>query len=369
MNRRTFLRLGALGVPVMAAQSTRAANGDDAHPLADVCVYGGTASGVMASVAAAREGCSVIIVEPSRWLGGMTGGGISHIDWGRKEAVGGSTLGILQQDLDNAQYRATFRKMIEDNGIQVIYEHRLHSVLRDGAAIKSISLDYAPPNDIGCPPPEAIQVASRSVSANVFIDCSYEGDLMAASGIPYTFGREATSQYDESLAGVRPALWTYDIDPYVKPGAPGSGLLPYVQDLNIGPLGSADKLTMGYCFRFKFDLSGNGIPITPTDSYDPANFELWRRGFKQGIDLLRSRQMRVLGEIDERDGQVLRDGTGNMNRSLLNTAVYGSNKDYPDGNWEARSAIWQMHQDFFRDLVHFLRTDPAVPAEQRERAS
>lgn len=111
---------------------------------ADVCVYGGTASGVMAAVAAAKEGADVIVVEPSRWLGGMTGGGISHLDWGRREAVGGSTFEILKGQPGNDIYRKAFTDLIERHKIEVIFDHRLGTVQQDGKSIRSITLDFAP---------------------------------------------------------------------------------------------------------------------------------------------------------------------------------------------------------------------------------
>ena len=125
-------------------------------------------------------------------------------------------------------------------------------------SIRSIILDYAPFDKTGCPIPEPKKRNAITVSAKVFIDCSYEGDVLAMSGVSYTWGRESREHYKESLAGVRPNLWLHDIDPYVEPGNPESGVLPFVQDRKIGPLGSADDLTMGYCFRYVFDGSGKG---------------------------------------------------------------------------------------------------------------
>jgi hypothetical protein len=371
LSRRQFAALGAglaAGVAISDAQEPSLLK------TVDVCVYGATASGIMAAVAASREGCAVIVVEPSRWLGGMTGGGISRIDWGREEAVGDTARTILayqpgrRESYDNAQYRDIFRTLVTKHGIDVVFEHRLNSVRRDGARIAEISFDYAPPDGFGCPPPEPKKREAVVIRAAVFIDCSYEGDVMAASGVGYTYGRESVDQYGESLAGVRPNLWVYDIDPYVRPGEPSSGLLPCIQDHEMPPLGAADKLSMGYCFRYKLDLSGKGLPIEPTEAYDPAQFEVYRRGLAQGIDLQRSRKMPRLGEIVEGNGHLYKEGQGNTYRALLTTTVFGSNAEYPDGNWETRARIWRFHQDFFRNLTHFLRTDSVVPDALKELA-
>ncbi|MBT6458983.1 MAG: FAD-dependent oxidoreductase, partial [Planctomycetaceae bacterium] len=223
------------------------------HHKVDVCVYGGTASGVMAALAADKDGANVILVEPSRWLGGMTGGGINHLDWGKGNTVGGSTYKILMegvkeqprahgghavQGVGNKEYRERFKKAVEDRGITVIYNHRIGevhvgdrtidsptrkepiamnesvAVTNQSNSIRSITLDYAPVDETGCPIPEPEKRNAITVSAKVFIDCSYEGDVLGMSGVSYTWGRESREHYEESLAGVRPSLWVHDIDPY-----------------------------------------------------------------------------------------------------------------------------------------------------------
>ena len=331
-------------------------------------MYGGTASGVMAAVAAARQGGHVLIIEPSRWLGGMTGGGISNLDWGRREAVGGSTYEILKSQPGNEVYRQTFRTLTDSHHIHVLYDHRLSHVSRSGAAIQSITLDYAPVDPTGCPVAHPVKTAAASVTARVFLDCSYEGDLLAQSGVSYTWGRESRAQYGESLAGVRPNLHRYPIDPYREPGNPQSGLLPFVQDFKIGPLGTADKLTMGYCFRYKFDTNATGLTIPSPKHYDPKEFELFRRAFQAGIDISTNRAMRELGVVKTHGNYFIGGDTGNLSRSLLTTTIYGCNAEYPNGGWEVRSKIWKFHQEFFCKLLHFLKTDPSVPPKRKKRA-
>ncbi|MEY3109994.1 MAG: hypothetical protein RL079_679, partial [Verrucomicrobiota bacterium] len=252
--------------------------------LYDVCVYGGNASGVMAACAAAKEGAKVIVVEPSRWLGGMTGGGLMHIDWGREEAVSGSIRPILKKDYNDAQYRTVFAEMLKSAGVTVLFEHRVSAVEKSGGVIRAITLDLAPFDETGCPPAAPTKAGARVVAAKVFIDCSYEGDLMARSGVAYTFGREAKSTYSESLAGAQPPMSVYAIDPYVKAGDPQSGLLPGLQSTPVAPVGEADKLTMGYGFRWRFVFKGESLPIEPPANYDPKQFELYRRAFQQDVD-------------------------------------------------------------------------------------
>jgi hypothetical protein len=335
----------------------------------DVCVYGGNASGVMAACAAAKEGAKVIVVEPSRWLGGMTGGGLMHIDWGREEAVSGSTRPILKKDYNDAQYRTVFAEMLKSAGVTVLFEHRVSAVEKSGGVIRAITLDLAPFDETGCPPAAPTKAGARVVAAKVFIDCSYEGDLMARSGVAYTFGREAKSTYSESLAGVQPPMSVYAIDPDVKAGEPQSGLLPGLQSTPVAPVGEADKLTMGYGFRWRFVFKGESLPIEPPANYDPKQFELYRRAFRQGVDILSGRVMR--GQVDgweKSGGRVYSGGAGNLARALFAPTNYGHNASYPDGDYATRARIWKEQQDFVRGMTHFLRTDPSVPVKQKEIA-
>lgn len=377
------------------------------HYKADICVYGGTASGVMAALAAHQEGSTVILVEPTRWLGGMTGGGINHLDWGKGETVGGSTYKILMDGLKdqkrahgghakhgigNKQYRERFKKLVKDRGITVIYDHRVGKVQvgdeiinkptreqpialgekivskNKNNSIRSIILDYAPVDETGCPIPEPKKRNVITVSAKVFIDCSYEGDILGMSGVRYTWGRESREHYDESLAGVRPSLWIHDVDPYVEPGNPKSGLIPFIQDRKIGPLGSADSLSMGYCFRYEFDMSGQGIPIPESTNYDPAEFEVYRRAIRDGVDIFSNRHMRTtLNKFTvHKKGPFV--GGAQSNRNLMGSTVYGCNEEYPNGDWATRSRIWKFHQEFLINSIHFAKTDPSAPRSMKQRA-
>lgn len=399
----------ALAITLIALLvSQNCANAQVARHDADVCVYGGTASGVMAALAAEKEGAKVILIEPSRWLGGMTGGGINHLDWGKGSTVGGSTFKILMEGvkeqeqkhhgghaihgIGNRQYRERFKKLIQDRGITVIYEHRLGNVQvgdatidaptrqrpiamnesfeenKKSQSIRSITLDYAPFDKTGCPIPEPKKRNVIQVSAQVFIDCSYEGDVLAMSGASYTWGREAAKHYGESLAGVRPNLWVHDIDPYVEPGNPESGLIPFVQDRKIGPLGSADALSMGYCFRYVLDGSGKGIPIPEPTNYDPAEFEVYRRAIRDGVDIYSSRKMRTtLGKVaTNKRGPFV--GGAQSNRNLMGSTVYGCNAEYPNGDWATRSRIWKFHQELLINAIHFAKTDPVAPKSMKQRA-
>lgn len=341
----------------------------EAGDTVDVCVYGATASGIMAAVAATLGGSRVVVIEPSRWLGGMTGGGLSHVDWGREEAVGGTARGILKRGFNDAQYRDFFRDLLAEHGVPVVYEHRVTAVHREGAEIRSLTLDHAPPDRLGCPVAQPRVAAARQITASIFIDCSYEGDLMARAGVSSVFGRESRAEFGESLAGVQPPLAVYDIDPYLAPGDPQSGLLPLMQSHEIRPEGSADGLTMGYGFRWKFSQEAGSLPLDPPDDYAPQMFELYRRGFQKNVDMFTGRRMRKLGEFEEAKGSVFQIGIGNLSRALWAATVFGSNAGYPNGDYATRAGIWKSQQDFVRGFTHFMRTDPAVTARWRDTAA
>ena len=337
---------------------------------ADICIYGGTASGVMAAVTAVKQGRTAVIIEPSRWLGGMTGGGLSHVDWGREKAVGGTALSILSKNYDDAQYRQVFRDLVKKYSIRVIHEHRVSAVQKDGTSIRSVSLDHAPPDALGCPVAASTKADAMTISARVFIDCSYEGDLMARAGVSHTWGRESRDEYGESLAGVRPNLAVYEIDPYLTPGDAKSGLLPFVQDMKAQPEGSADRLTMGYGFRWKFSKDPDRLAIPAPEHYDPKQWELYRRGFKNKARIDEGRRMKgKLGFYELAGGRIHSIGQGNLARALLAPTNYGSNAGYPDGDYATRSRIWKADQEFMRGMTHFLRTDDCVPDKFKQLAT
>jgi hypothetical protein len=363
ISRRRFIA-GTLAANTLPSFSSAAAADNP-----DICIYGGTASGVMAAVTAAKQGRSVVLIEPSRWLGGMTGGGLSHVDWGREKAVGGTALSILSKNYDDAQYRQVFRELVKKYRIRVIDEHRISAVQKDGAAIRSLTLDHAPPDALGCPVAAATKANAMTLPAQVFIDCSYEGDLMARAGVSYTWGRESRDEYGESLAGVRPNLAVYAIDPYVTPGNAKSGLLPFIQDMKAQPEGSADRLTMGYGFRWKFSKDADRLPIPAPEHYDPKQWELYRRGFKNKAKIDEGRRMKgKLGFFEPAGGRIHSLGAGNLARALLAPTNYGSNAEYPDGDYATRARIWKTDQEFMRGMTHFLRTDNCVPDKFKQTA-
>lgn len=320
----------------------------------DVCVYGGTASGMMAAIAASKAGKSVIVVEPSRWLGGMVGGGLRvAIDCKYPRDIGGLTKMVLDKDTalggespheGQWAFREIFMALAKEHKLHVLYEDRLNSVKMEGNRMVSIVLDNAPPLRDGCPIPEGMPGVAR-IEAKVFIDASYEGDLMAAAGATHTMGRESRAQYGESLAGVR-NLRVFDIDPYVVPGDPSSGLLPMIDPEPVGEEGSASRHTMAYNFRLQFEPAGVGTPLGAPKFYNPARYELVRRALAANRD--------YIGWPN-----------GNYNRqTLISTGIPGRQSDYPNATWPERADIWREWIDHAK-VMHQL-TGAAETLKQGE---
>ncbi|HEY4568534.1 MAG TPA: FAD-dependent oxidoreductase [Kribbella sp.] len=325
--------------------------------MVDVCVYGGTAAGCVAAMTAYQEGASVVLIEPSRWLGGMLSAGIKPAqDCPVPAAAGGLTRDVVFGFGDHPHdVMRAFHEWISASGIQVIFERRVRSVTRSGDRITSLQLETSPPDQWGVPLPATDSVPDGEVQAEVFIDASYEGDLMALAGVPYRTGRESQDAYGEEVAGVRPVTnWT-PIDPYVVPGDSSSGLLPLVEEDHGLPVGAADDYTQAYNYRFYVTTDGErSAPFTPPATYSPTDYELVRRYVAQ------------LGEdLDALRGIFpgwLNSGEYNYQRaSLITNAPLGLSRAYQDGSWDDRSRIWRQHLDYLRGLHHFLSTDPAVP--------
>ena len=175
--------------------------------------------------------------------------------------------------MNNRQYREYFQETIEKNeNITLINDYRVIGVDSSGGKIHSIKVEHAPYDEYGCPPEEG-DGKHKSFSGKYFIDASYEGELMARQGVSYTVGREAADHYGESHAGEEKVLMAYDVDPYNEPGKPSSGLLPGIQDIDVGNEKDGDDLVMGYGFRWKWSTGDDGYEITP-HNYDPSQFEM-----------------------------------------------------------------------------------------------
>ncbi|MEU6778326.1 FAD-dependent oxidoreductase [Nonomuraea angiospora] len=339
---------------------------------ADICVYGGTPAGCVAAITARQEGNSVILVEPGRRLGGMLGSGIKPLqDCPLPEAVGGLTKDVVFRFGDHPpDIVRGFHEWLSEAGVKVIFEHRVRSATRTGDHIDTIQLEPAPPSKWGVPPPASESAESFGISASIFIDASYEGDLMALAEVPYRTGRESRQAFGEAPAGVgHTTNWT-PIDPYVVPGDPTSGLIPLIDEDHGLPIGSADGYTQAYNFRFYLTADErHRAEITAPDDYSPDTFELVRRY----VEHIKSVSTSTGDQLDRLRAVFpgwLNSGEYNYQRaSLVTNAPLGVSLDYQDGDWNVRSRIWRHHIDYLRGLHHFLSTHPEVPEEFRRETA
>jgi len=318
---------------------------------ADVCVYSGTASGVTAAVSAAKRGHSVIVVEPSRWLGGMVGGGIQILeDCAYPNDIGGLTKMMMQKDNEigggrnenQPKFRELFVQLVKEHNIQVIYAHRLGTVKKEAKRITELSLDYAPPANDGCPAPTATKKDAIRVKSKVFIDASYEGDLMAKAGVSYVIGRESRDTYNESLAGQR-SLRVFDISPYIDPEDPASGLLPMIDKEPFNE-GAASRHIIAYNFRLQWLENSAGSPIGAPSHYDTAQYALVRRALDVNRRLISWPQSNY------------------ARTKMISGGIPGRQSDYPDADWPERSAIWQ-------EWIEHVKTMHALTGSKKELRS
>jgi len=309
---------------------------------ADVCVYGGTASGMMSAMAAAKRGHSVIVVEPSRWLGGIVGGGIQILqDCAYPNDIGGLTKMMMQKDREigggrhenQPKFRKLFVQLAKEYHIRVIYEHRLGNVVKEGKRIITIHLDFAPPADDGCPAPTAKKKDALRVQAKVYIDASYEGDLMARAGVSYVVGRESRDTYNESLAGQR-NLRVFDISPYIDPEDPASGLLPMIDDEPYNE-GAASRHIIAYNFRLQWSGNSSGSAIGAPSHFDAARYELVRRA------------------LDMNPSLISWPHSNYARKNMISGGIPDRQSDYPEADWPERSRIWREWADHVK-IMHDL---------------
>lgn len=347
----------------------------------DVVVYGGTSGGIVAAVQVARMGKSVVLVEPGKHLGGLTTGGLGATDIGNKGAIGGISREFyhrvfLHYQKPDAwkqetpeQYReskrgrsidkdtmwgfephvaeAIFEAMLREAGVPVVRSQRLdlaNGVRKDGMRITAIVME-----------------SGRSLAGRMFIDATYEGDLMAKAGVSYAVGRESNRQYGETLNGVQTKRAVYHqfvkpVDPYVRPGDPASGLLPGVQDGQPGEDGEGDRRVQAYCYRMcTTDVPENRVAWPKPEGYDPSRYELLLRNFEAG-DL----------RVPWAPSQMPNRKTDTNNNFAISTDNLGMNYDYPDSDYATRDRIVREHENYQKGLMWTLANSPRVPEAVRK---
>lgn len=347
----------------------------------DVAVYGATPSGILAAIAVRREGRSVAIIEPSRWVGGVLGAGLKPMqDCPNYNATGGMTRKLLKplgelgghltddpRSLNPAAIRDDFAALLRRREIEVLFEHRVSKVEKQGNTITSATFDLAPYDALGCPPEKPQAPDRLRVTAKVFIDASYEGDLMARAGVSYRVGREAEAEFQEANAGVQPPMELAPIDPFIEPGKRESGLLKWVEDDHGKPVGAADGYTQAYNYRYYTTADPqHRAPITAPPEYKAGDYELVGRYVEylvKSTDDREALRRRLVGICPGWRNS----GEWNYQRSsLFSMAPLGISQHYADGDHATKARVWKQHQDYLRGLFEFMRTDERVPQWYRE---
>ncbi|HNX34289.1 MAG TPA: FAD-dependent oxidoreductase [Kiritimatiellia bacterium] len=357
---------------------------------AEVCVYAATPSGILAAVAVRREGRSVVIVEPSRWVGGVLGAGLKPMqDCPNYNATGGLTRELLRtlgrpqwadggpgdgkpalSKMSPKDVREDFEALLKRWDVRVVRDHRVARCEKKGAVLAAALFDRAPFDALGCPTAEPAERDSLRVTAKVFIDASYEGDLMARAGVSYRVGREAAAEYGEAYAGVQPPMEEAPIDPFVVPGRPESGLLKWVEKDHGRPVGAADGYTQAYNYRYYTTSEpAHRAPLTPPAGYDARDFELVGRyvaWLTQAVKDPAELRDRLIGIFPGWKNS----GEWNYQRnSLFSMSPVGVSHLYADGDDAERARVWKLHQDYLRGLHAFMSTDPRVPAPYRQEVA
>jgi hypothetical protein len=355
---------------------------------ADVVVYGGTSAAVIAAVQARKMGRSVVIVSPDKHLGGLSSGGLGFTDTGNKGVIGGLSRDFYHRIYEYYQKAETWvwqkREQYGNKGqgtpamdgnarTMWIFEPRVaEAVFEDYVREFQIPthrdrwLDRAKGVKV-----EGGRIVSFATldgavwSGKMFIDATYEGDLMAAAKVDYHVGREANAAYGETWNGNQVGVLHHGhwfkakISPYVVPGDPKSGLLPRIDGSPPGTRGEEDKRVQAYCYRMCLtNVPENRAPFPKPEGYDPKQYELLVRVLEAGW-------REHFGKFDP-----LPNGkTDTNNHGPFSTDNIGMNYDYPEASYERRREILKEHETYQKGYMYFLANDPRVPEEVRTAVS
>jgi hypothetical protein len=360
------------------ALAARAASADY-----DLVVYGGTSGGIAAALQAARMGKTAVLIEPTQFLGGLTTGGLGATDIGNKRAIGGIArefYGRIWQHYNHPAawtrhtreeyFKSRSRTDADEKTMWTFEPHVATKVyddlLREAGAkitvVRGERLELAPGKGVikdGTRIVRIVMESGRAFAGKMFIDATYEGDLLAKAGVSYHVGREANSVYGETINGVQTGhavshQFTKNVDPYVKPGDPASGLLPGIER-DPGVEFSGDRKVQAYNFRLcTTDVPENRRAWEKPANYDPQWFELLLRNFEAGDH-----------RVPWNPVWMPNRKTDTNNNFAISTDFIGQNWDYPDGDYATRAKIWRAHEDWHKGLMWTLANNPRVPERVR----
>lgn len=324
----------------------------------DLCIYGASSAGVVAAYTAANAGKTVLLVDPNNHIGGLSSGGLGQTDIGNKFVVTGLALDFYrkigkhyhtfeQWIFEPKVAEQIFKNYLAKTKVQLWMEQPLTKVNKQGNAITSIEVNG--------------KEGAKQVLAKVFMDCTYEGDLMAASQVSYHVGREDNSVYQETINGVQLLdghQMPNAVDPYKIKGDPSSGLLWGITNEKLLPQGTGDKKVQAYNYRITLtNVPENRIPISKPDNYDPQRYELLKR--QKEIQPWKSIQDVFIWSL------MPNGKTDINNRNGFSTDMIAMNWDYPEADWKRRKEIIKAHEDYTKGLLYFVGNDPAVPEHIR----
>ena len=369
---------------VLAVALLCAAIANAAEHKANIIIYGGTSAAVTAAVQAARMDKTVIVVSPDKHLGGLSAGGLGWTDTGKKDAIGGLAREFYHRVWKHYQDPAAWRwQKQEDYGnkgqgtpamdgerrtMWIFEPHVAEKVFEDFIAEHKITVH----RDAWLDREKGVKVKrgrireittlnGNTYRGEVFIDATYEGDLMAAAGVSYHVGRESSAQYGETWNGVQTGVLHHrhhfmaDISPYKIPGDPASGLLPRISAEPPGEFGAADKRVQAYCYRMCLTtVPENRVPFPKPEGYDPAQYELLLRIFESGWR-----------EHFDKYDPIPNGKTDTNNHGPFSTDNIGMNYDYPEADYARRREILLEHTTYQQGLLYFMANDPRVPEDVR----
>jgi hypothetical protein len=355
---------------------------------ADVIIYGGTSAAVTAAVQVVKQGKTVLVVSPDKHLGGLSSGGLGFTDTGNKSVIGGLAREFYHRVfLHYAKPEAWEWQKKEEYGnkgqgtpamdgadrTMWIFEPKVaEQVFEDFVKENNLKIyrDEWLDREKGVEKKDGRIVSIKTLSGKtfkgkMFIDATYEGDLMASAGVKYHVGREANSVYDEQWNGIQAGVFQHNhyfqknISPYKIEGDPKSGLLPYVSDEKIGANGEGDNKIQAYCFRMCLSSNpDNRIAFPKPDGYDRSKYELLARIYKAGWT-----------ETFQKYDPIPNKKTDTNNHGPFSTDFIGANYDYPDASYERRKEIIKEHELYQKGLMYYLANDEAVPADVRGEMS
>ena len=348
----------------------------------DVCVYGGTSAGVIAAVQVKKMSKSVVLISPTQHLGGLTSGGLGFTDMGDERTVGGLSREYFHRVWEYYQnpqaWKFEAREKYRNAGqngpafnaelkVATVFEphaaENVFDVLVSENAVEVVHARLDLKAGVSKSNGRIISIKTedgRVFVADMFIDATYEGDLMAGAKVHYTVGREANSQYRETADGIQPGKpgnqLPVGIDPFQKKGDLASGLLPRVNPDAGGVPGSGDHKIQAYCYRMCLtDVPENRLPIEKPEGYREADYEILFRAIEAG----QTGRFFKLSQLPNRK-------TDSNNASGISTDFIGMNYDYPEADYPTRERIAKEHELWQRGLLWTLQNHPRVPAPIRQ---